>query len=46
MEKEIITIKGEVQLMKRKWYELYKIGWYKHTDGFGGKRWIRFFWHE
>ena len=29
---EIIQSKGEVQMMKRKWWQLYKKGWQKHRD--------------
>lgn len=28
----LIQIKGEVQLLKRRWWQLYKNGWYKHRD--------------
>ena len=41
---DVITIQGEVQLMKRKWYQLYKKGWHRHYDFWGQKHWIRFNW--
>lgn len=40
----VIQIKGEVQLLKRRWYQFYKKGWYKHTDFWNNKWWIRFNW--
>jgi hypothetical protein len=42
----IIQIKGEVQLLKRKWWEFYKKGWYKHTDLWNNNWWIRFRWNS
>ena len=42
---EIITISGgEVQMMRRKWYELYKRGWHKHSNLWGDMMWIRYRW--
>lgn len=42
---EIITIKdAEVQMMRRKWWQIYKKGWHKHTDLWGNKMWIRYRW--
>jgi len=33
---EIITItNGQVQMMRRKWWQIYKKGWHKHTDFWG-----------
>ena len=44
IEKEILEIDGKIQLMNRKWYQLFKNGWYKHLDFFNRKWWIRFKW--
>ena len=41
---EIIQSKGEVQMMKRNWWQLYKRGWQKHRDFWNRKWWIRFKW--
>jgi hypothetical protein len=41
---EIIQSKGEVQMMKRKWWQLHKRGWQKHQDFWNRKWWIRFKW--
>jgi hypothetical protein len=41
---EIIQIEGEVQLTKRKWWQLYKKGWQKHRDFWNRLWWIRFKW--
>jgi hypothetical protein len=47
MEKQnIIQIKGEVQLLKRNWWQLYKFGWHRHRDFWGGLWWIRFKWPQ
>jgi hypothetical protein len=42
---EIIKIKGEILLTRRKWWQLFKSGWYKH-ENMGGKWWIKFNWTE
>jgi len=42
---KIIQIQGEVQLLKRQWWQLYKRGWYKHINLWGEKLWIRFTWN-
>lgn len=44
--KEIITLDGKVQIMKRYWYQIYKKGWYKHSDLWGSPLWIRFKWNK
>jgi hypothetical protein len=41
---EIIQSKGEVQMMKRKWWQLYKRGWQKQQDFWNRRWWIRFKW--
>lgn len=41
---EIIQLEGEVQLLKRHWWEIYRKGWYRHSDLWGRKWWIRFRW--
>jgi|AntRauTorcE11897_2_1112592.scaffolds.fasta_scaffold00149_60 hypothetical protein len=41
---EIIQTKGEVQMLKRQWWEIYKKGWYKHKDHWCRRWWIRFVW--
>lgn len=43
MKNEIIQVKGEVQLMKRDWWQVYKRGWKKHRALFK-LWWIRFRW--
>jgi hypothetical protein len=43
---QIIKMQGEVLLTKRYWWELYKKGWYKHNDLWGGLWWIKFKWSE
>jgi hypothetical protein len=42
---EIIKIKGEILLTRRKWWQLFKLGWHKH-ENIGGKWWIKFNWTE
>ncbi len=42
---EIIQVKGEVQMMKRDWWQLYKRGWQKHRDFWNRRWWIRFKWN-
>jgi|GEM_PF-2279214 len=41
---EIIQSKGEVQMTKRKWGQLYKKGWQRHQDFWNRRWWIRFKW--
>lgn len=41
---EIIQVQGEVQMMKRDWWQLYKRGWHKHKDFWNRRWWIRFKW--
>lgn len=42
---EIIPItNGQVQMMRRKWWQIYKKGWHKHTDFWGNLMWIRYRW--
>lgn len=41
---EIIQAQGEVQIMKRKCWQFYKIGWQKHRDFWNKRWWIRFKW--
>lgn len=41
---EIIQAQGEVQMMKRDWWQLYKRGWQKHRDFWNRRWWIRFKW--
>ena len=43
-KKAIIDIQGSVQMVKREWWQLYKKGWYKHSDLWGQRWWIRFQW--
>ena len=43
-KKEIKEIRGVIKVEDRKWYQLYKKGWCKQTDGFGKLLWIRFDW--
>ena len=43
---EIIKMEGAVLLTKRKWWQLYKRGWHKHNDLWGGLWWIRFKWSQ
>lgn len=33
----IIELETKIQLLPRKWYQIYKKGWQKHTDFFGKK---------
>jgi hypothetical protein len=42
---KIIQAQGEVQMMKREWWQLYKRGWYKHRDFWNRRWWIRFKWN-
>jgi hypothetical protein len=42
---EIIQMQGEVQMMKRDWWQLYKRGWQKHRDIWNRRWWIRFKWN-
>jgi hypothetical protein len=41
---EIIQAQGEVQMIKRDWWQLYKRGWQKHRDFWNRRWWIRFKW--
>ena len=43
---KIIKMQGQVLLMRRKWYQLYKVGWCRHNDLWNGKWWIRFNWDK
>ena len=43
---EVIKVQGEVLMTKRYWWQLYKKGWCKHNDLWGGLWWIRFKWSE
>ena len=43
---EVIKMQGEVLMAKRYWWQLYKKGWYKHNDLWGGLWWIKFKWSE
>jgi hypothetical protein len=45
-ETELITVDGEIQLMPRKWYHIFKRGWYKHSGLYGELWWIRFNWES
>ena len=40
----IIEIDTKIQLLPRKWYQLYKRGWQTHTDFFGRRYFIRYHW--
>lgn len=41
----ITAITGKVQFgYPRRWWEFWKSGWFKHTDGFGTACWIHFRW--
>ncbi len=43
----IIEIAGTVELCyPRRWWQLRKRGWYKHSDGLGRDCWIRFWWPQ
>jgi hypothetical protein len=35
-----------VLLTKRFWWQVYKRGWHKHTDLWGGLWWIRYKWNK
>jgi len=41
---EILQTQGEVQMMQRDWWQLYKRGWKKHRDFWNRRWWIRFKW--
>lgn len=41
----IVTIKSEIQMKKREWWQLYCKGWHKHQDFWGRKWWIRYNWN-
>ena len=40
----IIEIDTKIQLLPRKWYQLYKRGWQTHTDFFGRRYFVRYHW--
>ena len=40
---KIIEIKGSVLITERKWWQLFKFGWYRHNTILG-PAWIRFSW--
>jgi hypothetical protein len=42
----LIKRDGQLLMTKRKWHQLYKHGWYKHSDLWGCKWWIKFNWSE
>lgn len=41
---EVIKMQGEVLMTKRYFWQLYKKGWYKHSDLWGELWWIKFKW--
>ena len=43
---EIIQMEGQIQMTKRKWWQVYKRGWHKHNDFWGGLWWIRYKWNK
>ena len=43
---EIIKMEGEVLMTKRLWWQIYKKGWHKHTDLWGGLWWIKYKWNK
>ena len=40
----IIEIDTKIQLLPRKWWQIYKRGWQTHTDFFGRKYFVRYNW--
>lgn len=40
----IIEIDTKIQLLPRKWYQIYKRGWQTHTDFFGHRYFVRYSW--
>jgi len=46
MKNQIIQTEGKLQLLKRKWYQLYKRGWSKHTDFWNRLWWIKYKWNK
>lgn len=40
----IIEIDTKIQLLPRKWYQIYKRGWQTHTDFFGRRYFVRYKW--
>jgi len=40
----LVEIRGTVQLMPRKKFQIFKKGWHKHTDIWGNPWWIRYNW--
>jgi hypothetical protein len=43
---DIIKMEEEIQMNKRFWWQVYKRGWHKHTDLWGGLWWIRYKWNK
>jgi len=41
---DIIEIETTIQLLPRKWWQIYKRGWQKHTDFFGKRYFVRYNW--
>jgi hypothetical protein len=39
-------MEGAVLLTKRFWWQVYKRGWHKHTDLWGGLWWIKYKWNK
>ena len=42
----IIEIDTKIQLLPRKWYQLYKRGWQTHQDFFGRRYFVRYNWFK
>ena len=40
----IIELDTKIQLLPRKWWQLYKRGWQTHTDFFGRRYFVRYHW--
>ena len=41
---DIIELDTKIQLLPRKWWQLYKQGWQTHTDFFGRRYFVRYNW--
>jgi hypothetical protein len=41
---KIIEIDTKIQLLPRKWYQIYKRGWQTHADIFGRRYFVRYHW--
>jgi len=41
---DIIVIDTKIQLLPRKWWQIYKRGWQTHTDFFGRRYFVRYHW--